>query len=176
MATKTDQNEDEVNLQVAEQRREEDGIATEPVPLNQPGVSDGDAWGGWTAQHGRVPPAAIDTGPKVMPHQLPDPQVARDAGITPQAIPPTMVEGGLEALESVFEDGVPRPPRQFTHPRSGESWTPENVTGNEPDPSDTKDIDDPETTVEPEDGEGPGEATSEEKNAKKDDDKKTSKS
>lgn len=46
----------------------------------------------WSAQHGPMPVKPGD-GPQVyLPEQLPDPEVARSAGITPQFIPPTIVD------------------------------------------------------------------------------------
>lgn len=52
----------------------------------------------WTAQNsGGLPEVALEANQKFTPEQLPDPEIARAAGFTPQQIPASLVLDGDEA-------------------------------------------------------------------------------
>jgi len=79
----------------------------------------------WSAQQGPMPEVP-GQGPQVyLPEQLPDPEVARAAGITPQFIPPTIVD------ESADESVQGPEPTDVANIREGKhyDWT-ENAKAN----------------------------------------------
>lgn len=66
----------------------------------------------WTAQHGPMPDTgtAAALGPqKYLPQQLPDPDIARAAGITPQTIPSSIVIDTEAGAEGTYDPKGPEP-------------------------------------------------------------------
>lgn len=92
---------------------------------NTGGQNDAGLDDGWTVQQGPNPSGVDRPGYQVLPHQLPDPRIARAAGIPPQSIPPTLVVGGEEALAGYYEGEAPSEGPDRVHGWTGESHEPE---------------------------------------------------